>query len=70
MAKLRLMIEAEYENIERTIAKLPPSSKLPSLSEIELAGAATFLHNIYNGMENILKQCLLDISLKVPKTES
>ncbi|MDL5502506.1 MAG: DUF86 domain-containing protein [Candidatus Methanoperedens sp.] len=36
---------------------------------IELAAIATFLHNIYNGMENILKQILISREIMVPKSD-
>jgi hypothetical protein len=35
---------------------------------IELAAIATFLHNIYNGLENILKQILISKDIMVPKS--
>ncbi|MCA9732726.1 hypothetical protein KC799_11395 [candidate division KSB1 bacterium] len=69
MANIRLRVEAEFENIEKVIGKIPTADKLPYLSEIELAGVATFLHNFYNGIENILKQCLLIKKIVVPKSE-
>lgn len=37
---------------------------------IELAAIATFLHNIYNGIENILKQVLKAKGIKIAKTET
>ena len=36
---------------------------------IELAAIATFLHNTYNGIENILKQILISREIMVPKSE-
>jgi uncharacterized protein YutE (UPF0331/DUF86 family) len=36
---------------------------------IELAAIATFLHNIYNGIENILKQILISRGINVPKSD-
>lgn len=37
-------------------------------SVIELSATATFLHNFYNGVENILKQSLKAIDIDVPKS--
>jgi uncharacterized protein YutE (UPF0331/DUF86 family) len=59
MAQLRELVEAELENIERTVAGLPDSSLLSSLSPLELAGVAALIHNFYNGAENILKQIVI-----------
>lgn len=70
MAELSLMIDAEYENIDKTLVKMPSVDKLAVLSEIELAGAATFLHNFYNGIENILKRCLIDMNVRIPQSGS
>ena len=39
-------------------------------SFIELAAAATFIHNIYNGIENILKQALKEEGITIPTTAS
>lgn len=56
MDSLSNRIKAELENIDETLEGMPPRSKLPYLSPLELAGTATLLHNFYNGAENILKQ--------------
>jgi uncharacterized protein YutE (UPF0331/DUF86 family) len=39
-------------------------------STIELAAIGTFLHNIYNGIENILKQTVRLKDIEIPKSES
>ena len=59
MAKVHEQVEAEFENIERTITDIPNLESLPKLSRLELAGLATLIHNFYNGIENILKKPLL-----------
>jgi len=65
MAHLRELVEAELENIERTIAELPNSDSLSNLSTLELAGVATLIHNFYNGIENILKQIVISLGQKM-----
>ena len=37
---------------------------------IELAAIGTFLHNIYNGIENILKQILKAKNTEIPKSDT
>ncbi len=66
MDELREMIEVEFEKIEQVINALPPEDKLPYLSELELAGVATFIHNFYNGIENILKRIFKAFNLELP----
>lgn len=52
--------EAEFENIEAVVEQLraiiDQSRKAYSIPE--LAAIATFMHNFYNGIENILKRIL------------
>ncbi len=70
MNELREMIEIEYEKIDQVINHLPEKEKLPYLSELELAGVATFIHNFYNGIENILKRIFKMYSLDIPSGSS
>ena len=66
MAKLRKKIEAEIENLEKVLSLLGQTGVHNDLSAIELAGLASFVHNFYNGIENILKQILISIDIKIP----
>ena len=70
MAKVHELVEAELENIERTIAEFPDSDLLPNLSSLELAGVAVLVHNFYNGVENILKQIIIASDKKLPNGSS
>ena len=66
MADVKERVLAEEDNIRRVLGELPSPDKLATLSDLELAGTAALLHNIYNGIENILKQVVLDCGEKVP----
>ena len=69
MPDYRLRIEAESETIGKALAALP-DRPLYTLSQLEIAGVAALLHNIYNGMENIIKQILQAKAIPVPQGES
>lgn len=58
MDNLKIKIDVEFENLERVISELKSASGKKKLSQLELAGIATYIHNFYNGIENILKQIL------------
>ncbi|MCG2815289.1 MAG: hypothetical protein L6425_05070 [Candidatus Aminicenantes bacterium] len=69
MVDFRARVNSEFEAIENTLSKLP-DLPLSKLSELELAGVATLIHNFYNGIENILKQTFRKKSLDIPSGES
>jgi len=52
--------EAEFENIDVTLAELALvyAPGKAAYSTAELAAMATYIHNFYNGIENILKRVL------------
>lgn len=56
--------------MEETLNNLKEALARTNKSVIELSAIAAFLHNIYNGIENILKQTLKVRSIKIPKTET
>jgi len=70
MNELREMIEIEYEKLDQVINGLPASEELPYISELELAGVATYLHNFFNGTENILKRVFKTFKIEIPSGPS
>ena len=58
--QLREYCEAEFENIDTVMLQLFSIVKTEKseYSTAELAAIATFIHNCYNGIENILKRIL------------
>jgi len=64
MADIRDRVEAEYEAIEN-ILSLIPDKNIYKLSQLELAGLATLIHNFYNGIENIIKQIFKSKSVEI-----
>lgn len=69
MPDYRLRVEAECEAVEKALAALP-DRPLYTLSQLEIAGVAALLHNIYNGLENVIKQVLQAKEIPVPQGES
>lgn len=53
--------EAEFENIDAVMAELSMVVKQgkEEYTTADLAAMATFIHNFYNGIENILKRMLI-----------
>lgn len=69
MDSLSKQIIAERENVEIALSNLKEAIARKEKSVIELAAIGTFLHNIYNGIENILKQILKAKNVKIPKSD-
>lgn len=63
-------IAAERENVEQALRYLDEARARESQSPVELAAIATFLHNIYNGIENILNQILKAKGVRVTRSET
>ena len=70
MVDLTRKIAAEKENVEKALGNLKDAMGRKKRSTVELAAIATFLHNIYNGIENILKQVLKAKGTEIPKSET
>lgn len=70
MDKLRQEVTAEKEHIEKTLSALDEALSRPEKTIIELAAIGTFLHNVYSGMENILKRILKFKGITVPGSQS
>ncbi len=69
MDELAEQILAEKENVDIALHNLRTAMARNEKTVVELAAIATFLHNIYNGIENILKQVLLSRDIEIPKSD-
>lgn len=70
MGNLSKEILAEKENVENVLNNLKEAMSRTEKTVIELSAIATFLHNIYNGIENILKQILKGKNIKISRSET
>lgn len=69
MDELTEQILAEKENVDNAMNNLKTAMARTEKTVIELAAIATFLHNIYNGIENIQKQILISKDIIIPKSD-
>jgi len=69
MDNLSRQILAEKENVEMAMSNLKEALSREQKTVIELAAIGTFLHNIYSGIENILKQILKSKGIAIPKSD-
>ena len=70
MDNLSRKLLAEKENVETSMSNLKEALAREEKTVIELAAIGTFLHNIYSGLENILKQILKSEGIGVPKSDT
>ena len=70
MVNLARKIAAEKENVELALANLEEAAVRKEKSTIELAAIGTFLHNVYTGIENILKQILKSEAIQIPRSQT
>ena len=70
MNNVSKQINAEKEHVEVALSNLKEAMTRKEKSVIELAAIGTFLHNIYNGIENILKQILKAKDAEIPKVNT
>ncbi len=70
MDNLPKQLLAEKENVDMAMHHLNVALSREEKTVIELAAIGTFLHNIYNGIENMLKQILKSKGIAVPKSDT
>lgn len=69
MDNLSRQLLAEKENVDMAMSNLKEALSREEKTVIELAAIGTFLHNIYSGIENILKQILKSKGIAVTKSD-
>jgi hypothetical protein len=64
--------DAEFENIDSVLSELTlvVKPKKQKYSIADLAAIATFIHNCYNGIENILKRILVYLNIDTKETHT
>jgi len=70
MDELPEEIRIEIESVRRSLRDLHAAAGRSERTVIELAAMGAFLHNSYNGIENVLKQSLAHRGTKVPDSPS
>ncbi len=70
MDSMPRQILAEIANVEAALRNLEDVSARQERTVVELAAIGVFLHNSYNGIENILKQTLKLKSIQIPRAEN
>ncbi|MBI5788936.1 MAG: hypothetical protein HZA78_08800 [Candidatus Schekmanbacteria bacterium] len=68
MDKWPKQILAEKEHVETALNNLNTAMARKEKTVIELSAIATFIHNVYNGIENIIKQVLSLKHIDIPKS--
>ncbi len=63
-------ILAEKEHITKTLLLLKRTLARPEKDEAELAAIGSFIHNVYTGIENMLKRILKFKQVKIPDSPS
>ena len=66
---LEKFCKAEFENLDKVLKEIHIIVKgKDSFKTLELAATSTFLHNFYNGIENILKRALIYKRVRIKET--
>ncbi len=66
MADIKQKVHVEMENIETVLTELEKVKNRFNKELVVLVGIGGYLQNIYNGIENILKQILLFKNISIP----
>jgi uncharacterized protein YutE (UPF0331/DUF86 family) len=70
MADLLQALTIEEEHVNQTLLALQQARNRQPRTIIELSAMATFMHNTYNGIENLLKRALRHRKVQPPDSAS
>ncbi|MDA3885581.1 MAG: hypothetical protein PF638_08315 [Candidatus Delongbacteria bacterium] len=70
MQTLSEKLNCEIENINKTLSNLSLTIERKEYTVIELTAMGGFLHNFYNGIENIFKQIIIEKNIPLPTSHT
>ena len=68
MVNLKKKVEAEFQNIKRILEELEKVKDKEEKDLVVIVGIGAYIQNIYSGMENIIKQILIDLEVTIPNS--
>jgi uncharacterized protein YutE (UPF0331/DUF86 family) len=68
LAEIPEEVRAEQKNVEQALSLLEEAMSRKRKTAVELSAMGACLHNVYNGMENIIKQLMKIRGITIPQS--